>query len=689
MIVDKLFNPGSIVVVGASNDTGKPGGKILKNIRDGGFKGELFVVNPKEDLIQGVRSFRDIEMLPQVDLAVIAIAARLTLPVVEHLTKEKGTKAFIIISAGFSEESEDGRKIERQIVQLIDEVGGALIGPNCTGIVTPFHKSVFTLPIPEFNPEGCDFVSSSGATAVFIMESGMQKGLTFANVISVGNSAQLGVEDIIKHLDETYEPGISAPVKLLYIENIKKPGMLLKHASSLVRKGCRIACIKAGTSDAGQRAASSHTGALANPDKPVDSLLRKAGIVRCYGRDELTTVASIFMHKPLKGKRFAIITHAGGPAVMLTDVLANNGLEVPHIQGPDADDLLSKLYAGSSVSNPVDFLATGTAEQLGAIIDYVDQRFDEIDGMVVIFGTPGLSPVFDTYELLWEKMKKSSKPIFPVLPSILVADGEIKSFLASGGLYFPDEVLLGKALSLVVNTPEPVSDKICVADVDIGRIRAIIDFADDGYIKPNEVQALLDAVGIERAGEAVVTDPASAVEKANKLGYPVVMKVVGPVHKTDVGGVMLNVTDDKTVIKEFERMIRIPETTSILIQPMLYGTELFAGATREGNFGHLLMCGMGGIFIEVMKDVKASLVPVDKAEIRNMIRSLNSYPLFQGVRGQEGVNEAAFIDAVFRLSALLYHAPEISELDLNPLLGNKNYVKVVDARIRIDKSITN
>ncbi len=685
MVIEQLINPRSIIVVGASNDTTKPGGKILKNILDGGYGGNLYVNNPKEDMVQGIQSYREISMVPEADLAVIAIAAKHAVPVVEYLTSERGTRAFIIISAGFGEESDEGKAIEKQIVTMINKVNGSLIGPNCTGIITPFHKSIFAMPLPSFDPRGCDFISSSGATAVFIMESGLQKGLSFAHVFSVGNSAQMGVEDILQYLDESYTQGVSSKVKILYLENIRKPQMLLKHASSLIRKGCRIAAIKAGTSDAGQRAASSHTGALANPDVPVDALFRKAGIVRCYGRDELTTVASIFMHPELNGKRVAIITHAGGPAVMLTDTLAHHGMEIPHIQGPAADELLTHLFPGSSVANPIDFLATGNAQQLGTIIDYVDQRFDNIDAMVVIFGTPGLVPVYEAYEVLWEKMQVANKPIFPVLPSTLVAGDEVMSFLAKGGINFPDEVLLGSAICRVANTPKPASAQSCLADVDVGRIRGIIDFAGSGYLNPNEVQALLDAVGIDRAGEAVVTDPEEAVTQANKLGFPVVMKVVGPVHKSDVGGVVLNVMDEQTVVDEFNRMMQIPDTTAILIQPMLSGTELFAGATREGEFGHLLMCGMGGIFIEILRDVQAALIPLDKNEIRQMLRNLKSYPMLEGVRGQEGVDEAAFIDTIYRLSTLLYHAPEIAEMDLNPLLGTRSFVKAVDARIRLEK----
>jgi acetyltransferase len=684
MITNELLNPKSIVVVGASNDIEKPGGKILKNIIDGNFKGSLYVSNPKEDEIQGVKSYRNSSDLPQVDLAILAIAAKYIPDTVELLTQQKGTKAFIILSAGFSEESHEGKILEDKVVELINKVNGSLIGPNCVGILTPAHHSIFTLPIPKLDTKGCDFISGSGATACFIMEAGIPKGLTFSNVFSVGNSAQMGVEEILQYLDETYEEGISSKVKLLYIENISKPALLLKHASSLIKKGCRIAAVKAGTSEAGSRAASSHTGALASSDVAVDALFQKAGIVRCYGREDLISVASVFMYPELKGKNIAIITHAGGPAVMLTDALSKGGLNIPHIENPKSQELLTKLFPGSSVANPIDFLATGTAEQLGTIIDYVD-TFDEIDGMAIIFGTPGLFKLYDVYNVLSEKMKTAKKPIFPVLPSTLTAKEEVEDFISKGWVNFPDEVTLGNALAKVYYTGKPMLNKSCTSHVDEALIRAIIDTSENGYLAPEAVQGLLDAAGIPRAGEAVVTTKEEAIAEATRLGYPVVMKVVGPVHKSDVGGVVLNVKGSDIAAKEFERMIQIKDTTAILIQPMLSGTELFVGANYEDKFGHLVMCGMGGIFIEVLKDVSAGLIPIGKPEATKMIRNLKSYKIIQGVRGQEGISEEVFAEVINSVSTLLTVAPEIKEMDINPLLGKKDKIVAVDARIRIEK----
>ncbi|RLD44825.1 MAG: CoA-binding protein, partial [Bacteroidetes bacterium] len=518
-----------------------------------------------------------------------------------------------------------------------------------------------------------------------IMEAGIPKGLTFANVYSVGNSAQMGVEEIVKHMDENFNPETDSKVKLLYLETIDKPQMLLKHAASLIRKGCRIAAIKAGSSEAGSRAASSHTGALAGSDVAVDALFRKAGIVRCYGREDLISVASVFMRPELKGKRIAIITHAGGPAVMLTDALSNGGMEVPNITGKAADKLKAELFPGSSVANPIDFLATGTAEQLGTIIDYVENDFDNIDAMVVIFGTPGLFEIFDVYKVLNEKMKTCQKPIFPVLPSILTAEKEVKDFVEKGRIYFPDEVVLGNALSRISATPPPVTENIELPTVDGKAIREIIENVVDGYLHPEKVQQLLDAAGIARAKENVVSKLSDAIAAAKETGYPLVMKVVGPVHKSDVGGVVLNVKNEQSLQTEFERMIKIKDTTGILLQPMLSGTELFAGIKKEDKFGHLILFGLGGIFIEVLKDVRAVLAPAGIDEIAAEIKKLNSYKIIEGVRGNEGVNEAMFAEIIARLSALAKAAPEIIEMDLNPLLGTQKQVVAVDARIRIEK----
>ena len=608
MITTQLLRPESIVVVGASNNVHKPGGAILKNLINGGYQGELRAVNPKEKEVQGVPAFADVKDLPDTDLAVLAVPAALCPDIVETLAGTKQTRAFIILSAGFGEETHEGALLEERILETVNKYGASLIGPNCIGLMNTWHHSVFSQPIPNLNLKGVDLISSSGATAVFILESAVTKGLQFNSVWSVGNAKQIGVEDVLQFMDENFDPEKDSHLKLLYIESIQNPDRLLFHASSLIRKGCKIAAIKAGSSESGSRAASSHTGAIASSDSAVEALFRKAGIVRCFSREELTTVGCVFTLPELKGKNFAIITH------------------------------------------------------------------------------PGLVTMFEMYDVLHEKMQTCKKPIFPILPSINTAGAEVAAFLAKGHVNFADEVTLGTALSRIVNAPKPAVPEIELFGVDVPRIRRIIDsIPEDGYIEPHYVQALLHAAGIPLVDEFVSDNKEEIVAFARRCGFPVVAKVVGPVHKSDVGGVVLNIKSEQHLALEFDRMMQIPDARSIMVQPMLKGTELFIGAKYEEKFGHVVLCGLGGIFVEVLKDVSSGLAPLSYEEAYSMIHSLRAYKIIQGTRGQKGVNEDKFAEIIVRLSTLLRFATEIKEMDINPLLATEKAVVAVDARIKIEK----
>ena len=685
MINQSLVNPKSIVVVGGSGNIKKPGGKVLKNLIDGHFAGELLVVNQKETSVQGLACLPCVDELGSVDLAILSIPAAYCPKVVHILATEKGARAFIILSAGFGEAGEQGKQWEREIVDTVNSVNGCLIGPNCIGILNGNYHGVFTTPIPPYDPRGCDLISSSGATAVFLIEAGIPSGLKFSNVFSVGNSAQIGVEEVLEYMDLTHDPDQDSCIKLLYLESVANPQKLLKHASSLIRKGVRIAAIKAGSTVAGSRAAASHTGALTNSDMVVRALFRKAGIVYCSSREELLSVASVFHYKELKGKNIAVITHAGGSAVMLTDSLSLGGLQVPAIVGPDAEKLLSYLHPGSSVTNPIDFLATGTAEQLGIIIDYCEHKFDQIDAMVVVFGSPGLFDVANVYAVISEKLKTCSKPIYPVLPSVINAQREIREFLSTGHVNFPDEVELGRALVAIHKTPAPQEVFQPAYTVDHTRIRKIIDSASDGFLSPEQVEGLLDGAGVPRVFELNVTKPSEIEAVKHSIGFPAVMKVVGPVHKTDVGGVILNIKSVDEMQARFEQLMQIDKAVGVLIQPMISGTELFIGVKRESNFGHIILCGLGGIFVEVLNDFSSCLCPVSKTESITMIQRLRAYKIIQGVRGREGVNESLFSEIIQRISALVTVAPEIVEMDINPLMGSSQKITAVDTRIRIEK----
>lgn len=686
MINKQLLQPESIVVIGGSNNCHKPGGAVVRNLLSGGFQGTLRIVNPKEDEVQGIKVFHDVKEVPPTDLAILVVAARFCPDYVEYLAAEKQVRAFIIISAGFGEETKEGAVLEQRILDTCERYGCALIGPNCIGLLTRWHHSVFTKPIPHLNPKGVDFISGSGATAVFILESAVTKGLPFNSVWSVGNGRQIGIETVLEYMDNNFDAEKDSLVKLLYIENIADPDKLLYHATSLIRKGCRIAAIKAGSSESGSRAASSHTGAIASSDSAVEALFRKAGIVRCFSRDELTTVGCIFTLPRFTGKNFAIVTHAGGPGVMLTDALSKGGMNVPPLSGKAADELKEKLFPGSSVANPIDILATGTAEQLGIAIDFCEKKFKDIDAIMVIFGTPGLVQLYETYDVLHKKILECKKPIFPILPSVSTAGPEVHEFLQRGHVNFSDEVVLATALTQVMKTPAPADGQIEIHGVDVPRIRRIIDsIGENGYIAPNLVHDLLQSAGIPTVPEFVSDDKEELLAFAEKCGYPVVAKVVGPVHKSDVGGVALNVRTPEHLALEFERMMKIPDATSVMVQKMIRGTELFIGAKYEPRFGHVVLCGLGGIFVEVLKDVSSGLAPLSYEEAYSMIHSLRGYKIIKGTRGQQGVNEKKYAEIIVRLSTLLRFATEIKEMDINPLLADENDVIAVDARILVEK----
>ena len=577
MITSQLLHPASIVVVGASNNVHKPGGAILKNLLSGGYTGELRAVNPKETEVQGVAAFADVKDIPDTDLAILAIPAALCPDAVEMLAAEKQVKAFIILSAGFGEETHEGAVLEDRILETVNRYGASLIGPNCIGFMNSWHHSVFSQPIPQLHPQGVDLISSSGATAVFILESAVTKGLQFNSVWSVGNAKQIGVEDVLQYMDEHFNPEVDSRIKLLYIESIGDPDRLLFHASSLIKKGCKIAAIKAGSSESGSRAASSHTGAIASSDSAVEALFRKAGIVRCYSREELTTVGCIFTLPELKGKNFAIITHAGGPGVMLTDALSKGGLNVPKLEGPVAEQLKGKLFPGAAVGNPIDILATGTPEHLRLCLEYCEEKFDNIDAVMAIFGTPGLVTMFEMYDVLHEKMLHCKKPIFPILPSINTAGAEVAAFLAKGHVNFADEVTLGTALSRIMNArglPIMKSSSLSGCSPYPPDYR----FHSCGRLyRPHYVQALLRSAGIPIVEEFVSDNKEEVLAFARRTGFPVVAKVVGPVHKSDVGGVVLNIKSEQHLALEFDRMMQIPEASAIMVQPMLKG-DLFIGA---------------------------------------------------------------------------------------------------------------
>ncbi len=654
---------------------------MLQNILSHHYKGKLYAVNPKESTVQGVPCFHDCSEVPQADLAIIAIAAPYVEEAVRILAAEKNCKAFILFSAGFGETGEEGRRLELRLKEIADHASASLLGPNCIGMITGSYKGVFAGPIPAYHPQGCDLVSASGATMVFLLEMAIPRGLKFRDLFSVGNSAQISVEDVLQYWDDHFDPHQSSRVKLLYMEQITDPKRFLHHARSLVKKGCRIAAIKAGSTEAGSRAVSSHTGALAGPDAAVSALFRKAGVIRCYSRVELIYVAAIFSIPPLRGDRLAVITHAGGPGVMLTDILVKGGMKVPSLSGPEADALLARLHPGSSVSNPIDFLATGTAKQLGEILDYVDNA-EETDGSVVVFGTTGMWQVDDVYKVLHEKMSACKKPIYPILPSMIQAAREVHEFQELGHVNFTDEVSFGYVLTRINRLAPPYDDPF-LPEPDLETVNKIYYRNNSGWLPPDEVEKLLQAASIPMVKQRLASSFSKACEAAEELGFPLVMKADGLLHKSDAGGVVMDILHIEQAKQVYQHLMLIEGAQGVILQQQLSGVEIIAGLRKDEKFGHQLLIGLGGIFVEVFKDVSVGLAPVGKKEALSMIRHLRSYPLIKGVRGRQGVSEDALAELIVKLSALVEAAPWIAEMDINPLMGKDDQIIGVDARILV------
>ncbi|MGD9188238.1 MAG: acetate--CoA ligase family protein, partial [Desulfobacteraceae bacterium] len=680
-----LFEPKTIVVVGASNDALKPGGRAMKNIIDHGYGGKLWAVNPKTPDILGHPTFTSIDDLPEApDLAIVAIPSKFAVATIEALAN-KGTGAAIVLTAGFGEKDDAGKKAEDAMLKIANAAQMTLVGPNCSGFLTKSYKGKFAGIIPTRPGGEVDIISGSGATVDYVMERGHNRGLSFGNVINLGNSIQVGVEDLVQLYDDNYGPD-SARILMLYMESIKKPAKLLRHAGSLVDKGCAIVGIKSGATAAGERAAASHTGAMATSDTAVGALFEKAGILRVDSRADMINAACVLAiaKGPLRGKRVCVVTDAGGPGVMMSDELNRRGMELPLLKTKTRDLLGEILPAESSTANPIDALPSRTADQIKAITGVLgDQEYDTIDAIAILLGDSGMSDNTQIYQAISEAMDHCPIPVFPMFSSVFSSTAIIDEFVSHEKVFFPDEVPLAKALANVAHLRKPERalsvldgyDKAAVGDVLGGQ---------SGALSPEVVNGVLQAAGFKLPRQIEVFKRDDLASSCARVGFPLVMKVIGPLHKTDVGGVKLGIGNDEEALQAWDEMLNIDNAQGVLIQPMIGGIEVILGASREGAFGHLVMFGLGGIYAEVLKDVQFGLAPLSEDESLRMIRDIHSYAILEGVRGEPGMDIDLLADNVQRLSRLVHDFPRIKEIDLNPIKGMGTDLYAVDARIIID-----
>ena len=558
-VYQNLFFPKTIAVIGASNDPLKPGGRVIKNIKENGYSGQLWAVNPKTKDILGLPTYESVAALPEApDLAIVAIPSAFVLAAIQALAERK-TGAVIVLTAGFGEKDAAGKQVEQEMRRIADGAQMALIGPNCSGFLTHSYKGKFAGIIPQLPGGAVDFISGSGATVDYVMERASSRGLSFGTVINLGNSVQMGVEDLLELHDLNYGPA-SAPILMLYMESVKKPAKLLRHGRSLVGKGCVLVGIKSGATAAGERAAASHTGAMATSDTAVEALFEKAGIIRVQGRGALINVACALAATKgrLNGRRACVITDAGGPGVMLSDELARQGMELPALTDRTRVELAKILPSESSILNPIDALPSRTGEQIKAVIQVLaEHERDRIDVIAVLTGDSGLSDNAEIYGAISDAMQAGSIPVVPVLSSVITSRAKIAEFVGQGNVYFPDEVELGQALGKIANWVAPED----VFPVPEGYDRAAIEKAlghQSGALAPEAVSGVLGAAGFRLAAQIEVVQQDRLAKGCRGVGYPLAMKVIGPLHKTDVGGVRLGIGNDAEAQAAWKDLMQIP-----------------------------------------------------------------------------------------------------------------------------------
>lgn len=676
MINEALLNPGSIAVIGASKSLEKPGGRLVLNLLEGGYTGKIYPVNPKESEIQGLKVYNLLSDLPETELAIIALAAADCVQAVQLLATTKTTKAFIIISAGFSEMGEEGKKLENSLKELAKDYKLTIIGPNCIGVMNSSYKAIFVSPLPPVIEGGVDFVSASGALAVFLFELAAKYGMRFGSVYTVGNSVDNGVEEILEYWNENFIPGRSGLVKMVYVEQIRKPVKFFSQINQLRQRGCHVLVLKPGDSEAGARAALSHTGSFAGDAQAFGWLIQKAGAIRCYSRLELVYLANILTQRELKGKNLAVITHAGGPGVMLTDQLQKSGLLVPEIESASQTRLLSLLNAGSSAKNPIDMLATANRTQLSAVVSFCD-NYKSFDGAVVIYGKTGMEDLFETYRELHKSISQSQKPVYCVLPAEYSGREETECFVSLGNSIFCDEVLFAQCLEKVIhepssNNPEPITVEI------VNKRNLKLKTLDEV-----EVWERLKWGGIPKVKTCIVRSP-DDISSLDTFTYPVAAKVMGILHKTEVGGVVLNIADLGQLRSAVIHLLKIDGSQGVQVQEMLTGTELYLGGKKHPGTGYSVHFGLGGIFIELMRDVASTLAPVNFEEAFELLSGLRANKIFDGFRGLPPVDKAQFARLITDFSQLFAKYPDIAEIDINPLIASPEQIVAVDARIIVE-----
>jgi acetyl coenzyme A synthetase (ADP forming)-like protein len=682
-----VFAPKSIAVIGASRRPGHLGHEIVHNLRTTGFRGTLSVVNPSATEVDSVPSYPSLREVPgDVEMAIIAIPADHVEEALDECI-EKGVSAVVVISAGFGEMGEEGRKREQALLAKIRNAGIRMVGPNCMGLLnTDPDVRMHATFTPIYPPAGNVAMSSqSGALGLAVLDYARSLNIGFSTFVSVGNKADVSGNDLIQYWAQ--DP--KTEVILQYLESFGNP----KKFAQIARRVGRtkpIVAVKAGRSAAGAKAASSHTGALATSDAIVDDLFRQSGIIRTGTLEEMFDVATLLANQPLpKGRRVAILTNAGGPGILAADACEANGLSLAAIGEETAAALRAFLPAEASVANPIDMIASATPEQYQRSLQLLLED-SEIDAIVVIY-----IPVTPTSaSLVASAIRKTVTRDKTVLATFMSSSGVPVSLKPVPAFPFPERAV--NALALATRYAEwrrgPEGVPVAFADIDEKRLRAIVDTAcarGGGWLHPLTVSELLGVAGIAVPPTLFAATSQEAVEAALSLGFPVALKAYGPdlLHKSDVGGVRLGLQHEYAVASTFEDLAHTlgDRMTGAIVQPMIAGgVEMMLGATYQAAFGHVIACGAGGTLVELLADVAFRIHPLRDVDADDLIAAVRCSKLLEGFRGSGRADKPALRDAILRLSKLIEICPEIREIDLNPLKVMDRGVCALDARIRVE-----
>ncbi len=691
-MLDPLFKPKSVAIIGASTKELSIGNRIIKNLIDFGYKGSIYPINPKADEVRGIKAYNSIlDVQGDIDLAHIVIPNKYVPFAIEDCGK-KGVKTVIINSAGFKEIGGEGVLLEKQIVEKAKKHNLRVFGPNCQGIIntSPNVKAYcnFTFTKPE---EGCiSIIAQSGGVGEVINQRFSELGVGIRMYASNGNACDISIPEIIKYWGEDEK----THVIIVHIENLSNPKEFMEVAKEVAKKK-PILGMKTGRTTEGAKAVSSHTGGLAKIDIATELIFKKSGIVTFRDQEELCQAAVAFASQPIPmGKNVGVITNTGGPAIIATDELVEAGLTIPPLSKKAKKILNEKLYSAASVNNPIDVLATAGAEHFRAAIDVLNDEH-QIDSIFINFVTPFFVDTDSIAYEIAEVNKFHKKPIICNLMTDKKQWTKTIKILKNGGIpyYSLPETAARSLIAMTKYYGLKSRDFGSIkkfSDIDEKRISNIIQDKKkkvSDFLSAEKVNNLLESYSIPVAKWRLVKNSKEAIQAANDIGYPVVVKVESKniIHKSDVGGIALNIGKDdlEPTVKDMEKKFSA-EKPKFLIQEFLPGgRELFIGAKAEEGLGHIILFGMGGIYIEILKDVVFGITPITKREAIDMISSIKSYPILSGFRGKKGVNKEKLVEILLRMSQLVSNFPMIQEFDLNPIIANENRVFVADARIRI------